>query len=356
MKPRCGSRGFTLMEALVIVAIIGLLVSIAIPMYRHALEKAYAKACLAERETANRMVLLYASENPNTSLTNLAQLVGAGTIKVLPQCPQGGVYVLIPGDGNSGYPAVGCSLHYWPAADTPTPPPPPPPPPPPSPIPGQVADWNMDEGQGNTVGSGETSGAISGARWVDDSEQGTALSFDGKNDYVAIAGDGTLKMPYEQMAYSAWFKSGEDFNDGKNPPGQKLISKNSNFHLSLGPSGDGLLPGVDMYLDGKYVSTGGAYAPGKGYVDLVIRDNEWHNLAATYDGSSMKLYKDGVLILMKAGLSGTVGSAGTSNSKLPVYLGAESERSSFFNGSLDAVVVFNRALTEMEIGSLAARK
>ena len=32
--------------------------------------------------------------------------------------------MLIPGDENSGYPAVGCSLHYWPAADTPPPLPP----------------------------------------------------------------------------------------------------------------------------------------------------------------------------------------------------------------------------------------
>ena len=121
MKNKYSSRGFTLLEALVILAIIGLLVSIAIPMYKAYLEKAYAKACLAERETANKMILLYCSENTNIPLTNLSQLVSAGTIKALPQCPQGGEYMLIPGDENSGYPAVGCSLHYWPAADTPPP-------------------------------------------------------------------------------------------------------------------------------------------------------------------------------------------------------------------------------------------
>jgi len=351
MKNKYSSRGFTLLEALVILAIIGLLVSIAIPMYKAYLEKAYAKACLAERETANKMILLYCSENTNILLTNLSQLVSAGAIKALPQCPQGGEYMLIPGADNSGYPAVGCSLHYWPAADTPIPTPTPAPP-----LAGLVAAWNMDEGQGNTVGAGEASGIINGAQWADDPQQGTALNFDGKNDYVAIPGDGVLKMPYQQIAYIAWFKSGEDFTDGNAPPGQKLIAKNSNFHLSLGPSGDGLLPGADMYLDGKYVSVGGAYVDGKGYADLVIRDNEWHNLAATYDGSTMKLYKDGELILMKSGLSGNVGGAGTSNSKLPVYLGAENGASSFFYGSLNAVNIFNRALTDEEILYFSVRK
>jgi competence protein ComGC len=117
-------RAFVLIEVMVIIAILGLLVSIAIPMYRNYLEKAYAKACLAERETVNKMILLYSSENSNTPLTNLAQLVSAGTMRALPLCPQGGEYMLIPGTDNSGYPAVGCSLHYWPEADAPLPLPP----------------------------------------------------------------------------------------------------------------------------------------------------------------------------------------------------------------------------------------
>ena len=112
------------------------------------------------------------------------------------------------------------------------------------------------------------------------------------------------------------------------------------------------MPGVDMYLDGKYVSVSGTYAAGKSYSDLIIKDNAWHNLAATYDGSTMSLYKDGVLILVKTGLSGTVGSAGTSNSKLPVYLGSENGTSSFVNGSLDQAYIYNRALTSQEIQTL----
>ena len=339
MKRKINRQGFMLLEVVVVMAIIAALVSIAVPRYASYLEKARAAACLANRETINKKIIVHmvAGNNPPESLSDI------GYPKSL--CPSGGVYVLVPAGKGREVPTVACSLHHWPEEVTPPPP-----------IPGLVAAWNMDEGQGNTVGAGQTIGTVHDAQWINDPQRGTALNLDGKNDYVSIPGDGVLKMPYEQITYSAWFKSGEDFTDGIAPPGQKLIAKNSNFHLSLGPSGDGLLPGADMYLDGKYVSTGGAYAAGKGYTDLVIKDNDWHNLAATYDGATMKLYKDGELILAKTGLSGTVGSAGTSNSKLPVYLGAENGTSRFVNGSMDKAYIFNRALTDKEIHALTTEK
>jgi prepilin-type N-terminal cleavage/methylation domain-containing protein len=335
-SPR-NNHGFTLVELMVVIALIGALLSIALPWLTAYLEQGRKANCLSNRYHIEQDERSYYLNNNATSLV----------IDRRYKCPSGVVdYVWLvfdPTDPN--YPRVGCPLHYAPSSSLSKPP-----------TEGLVAAWNMDEGQGTTIGAGASIGTMNGAQWGNDPQRGTVLNLDGKNDYVAIPGDGVLKMPYEQITYSAWFKSGEDFTDGIAPPGQKLIAKNSNFHLSLGPSGDALMPGADMYLDGKYVSASGAYADGKSYADLVIRDNAWHNLTATYDGSTMNLYKDGTLILVKTGLSGTVGSAGTSNSKLPVYLGAENGSSSFFNGSLDEVNIFNRALTDQEIRDLSAGK
>jgi len=316
----------------IVIAILAALFSIAVPSYVAYTERARAAACRSNRHNIEQDERLY---SVNTGAPSLV-------INSRYKCPSGGVYVWLVSDPTKpDYPRIGCSIHYALSSSLPKPP-----------IEGLVATWNMDENHGITIGTGESIGTIHDAQWVDDPQRGTALNFDGKNDYVAVPGDGVLKMPYKQITYSAWFKSGENFTDGKASPGQKLISKNSNFHLSLGTSGDSFMAGADMYLDGKYVSVSGTYAEGKGYADLVIKDNEWHNLAATYDGSTMKLYKDGELILIKAGLSGTVGSAGTSNSKSPVYIGAESASSSFFKGSLDEVCIFNRALTDKEIRDL----
>jgi type II secretory pathway pseudopilin PulG len=336
MSRKSRIQGFMLLELLIVIALLAALLSIAVPSYVAYVESARAAACLSNRHNIEQDKSASYLNNDNPSLV----------IDNRYKCPSGGVYAwLVSDQTDPNYPRIGCSLHYAPVFSVPKPP-----------IAGLVAAWNIGEGQGNTIGAGESMGIIHDAQWVNDPQRGTALSFDGKNDYVAIPGDGVLKMPYEQITYSAWFKSEENFADGKAPLGQKLIAKNSNFHLSLGPSGDSLMPGVDMYLDGKYVSVSGTYANGKGYADLVIKDNEWHNLAATYDGSTMSLYKDGELILVKTGLSGTVGSTGVSNSKLPVYLGAENGTSGFLNGSLDEVNIFNRALTDKEIRELSAGK
>ena len=334
-SPR-NNYGFTLVELMVVIALIGVLLSVALPLLAAYLEQGRKANCLSNRYNIEQDERTYYLNNTSPYRA----------IDSRYKCPSGGVYAWMVGDPTyPTYPLVGCSLHYAPSSSLSKPP-----------MEGLVAAWNMDEGRGATIGAGESIGTVYGALWGDDPQRGTVLNLDGKNDYVAIPGDGVLKMPYEQITYSVWFKSGEDFTDGIAPQGQKLLSKNSNFHLSLGPSGDGLMPGADMYLDGKYVSVTGTYAAGKGYADLVIKDNAWHNLTATYDGSTMNLYKDGELLLVKTGLSGTVGSAGTSNSKLPVYLGAENGSSSFFNGSLDGANIFNRALTDKEIRDLSAGK
>ncbi len=78
----------------------------------------------------------------------------------------------------------------------------------------------------------------------------------------------------------------------------------------------------------------------------------WHHLAATYDGSNMKLYKDGVLILQRTGLQGVVGNPLGYNSTNPVYFGAQNDRSRFFNGYMSGIKFYSRALTAEEVSCL----
>lgn len=54
---RRGKKGFTLMEMLIVVAIIGILVAIAVPVFSHTMEKTKATACAANRRTAKGMIM-----------------------------------------------------------------------------------------------------------------------------------------------------------------------------------------------------------------------------------------------------------------------------------------------------------
>jgi prepilin-type N-terminal cleavage/methylation domain-containing protein len=114
MKTQFASRGFTLVEVLIVIAIMGVLSSTAIPRYMDYIKQAHSTACLAERGVTDKMITLYCNENPDTPLTNLSQLTGTEYMGSQPQCPYGGEYVLIPADEDHDYPSVGCSLHYWP--------------------------------------------------------------------------------------------------------------------------------------------------------------------------------------------------------------------------------------------------
>ena len=77
-------------------------------------------------------------------------------------------------------------------------------------------------------------------------------------------------------------------------------------------------------------------------------DNAWHHIAYSYDGlSADKIYLDGVL--MTSGL----GVAHDAVAPTAVFMGAASASAGFFNGSLDDVRVYKRALTAREIADLA---
>ena len=113
---RKSSGGFSVVELMVVLAIIGVIASFAIPQYLLYVETAQATACLVERGQTNRMIIAYNSDHQAAPLTSLAQLAGDGYSEEIPNCPHGGQWVLVPSSENNGTPVVGCSIHFWPGA------------------------------------------------------------------------------------------------------------------------------------------------------------------------------------------------------------------------------------------------
>ena len=92
-----GRKGFTLVEIMIVVAIIGIIIAIAIPGFLRAREVSRSRACqenLAKTEGAKEQ---YALENnvPYTTTPTWADLVGITLyMKRQPSCPAGGNYTL----------------------------------------------------------------------------------------------------------------------------------------------------------------------------------------------------------------------------------------------------------------------
>ena len=107
------SQGFTLIELLVMVAIILTLSSIAIPMYKSALERARSAQCATTRRSVEQAEMRYSLDN-NTSSLNISQLINEGYLGGGIHCSSKGEYVWITTQASdSGYPKLGCSIHFW---------------------------------------------------------------------------------------------------------------------------------------------------------------------------------------------------------------------------------------------------
>lgn len=117
MNEVCKNQGFSIIELMIVTMFIGIIASFAIPQYIIYIETARSTACLVERGQTNRMIISYNNDHLESPLTSLSQLVSAGLVEEEPNCPYGGEWVLVPADKNQGFPAVGCSIHFWPEDD-----------------------------------------------------------------------------------------------------------------------------------------------------------------------------------------------------------------------------------------------
>lgn len=90
-----GERGFTLIEMLVVLFIIGLILAIAIPNLKAAGEKAQEKADLANRQMIAAQADQYFLEY--REYPSVEELVKRGYLRAVPPCPGGGgKYVIHP--------------------------------------------------------------------------------------------------------------------------------------------------------------------------------------------------------------------------------------------------------------------
>lgn len=92
---KTGEKGFSLVELMVVVVIIGVLVAIAIPVYNRTTDRAERGACHANQ----RMIEGAASQHAMNTGKSINEVINIGDLDEYfkdgrPTCPSGGTYVI----------------------------------------------------------------------------------------------------------------------------------------------------------------------------------------------------------------------------------------------------------------------
>ncbi|MFH1715752.1 MAG: LamG-like jellyroll fold domain-containing protein, partial [Planctomycetota bacterium] len=190
------------------------------------------------------------------------------------------------------------------------------------------------ENDANDSSANALHGTIMGDPSFADGASGTALDFDGDGDYVDC-GNSPLFDVTEQLTVAAWINIRAIAGDWRT-----IIAKGDN-----------------AWRMGSYQSTQRmhfAFEDGsRGWQaansDSEVPLNEWHHVCGTYDlVNGGRIYIDGVL----NGSNPDIG--GITLDAYNVYIGDNSQNTGrFWDGLIDEVVIYNRALSELEIRYLA---
>ena len=97
VRERRERRGFTLVEIMIVIAIIGLLLAVAIPNFIRAREVSQARACQSNMKNLIGAKERWAMDNRRgaTDTPSMSDVAVPGVyIRSVPQCPAGGTYTV----------------------------------------------------------------------------------------------------------------------------------------------------------------------------------------------------------------------------------------------------------------------
>ena len=202
------------------------------------------------------------------------------------------------------------------------------------PPPGLVAAYGFDAGAGTSAadqsGSGNN-GTLTNATWAGagNGKFGNALSFNGTNAFVNVPDSNSLDLT-SGMTIEGWVKpnvvSGFHTFIVKERPGDLVYGLYSSSDANR-PQSQVTVGGTARLVDGTASIPAGA----------------WTHLAATYDGAVERLFVNGT----QAASLTIAGTILTSTS--PVKIGGNAIWGEWFNGLIDEVRIYNRALSASEI-------
>ena len=184
-------------------------------------------------------------------------------------------------------------------------------------------------------------GKIHGAQWTPKGKTGGGYEFDGRTayiqkDYEEGSGPFPVRTPF---SVAAWFRASASLPIQASIFASYYVPRREGYHLILDTN---RLGGRLMW----YVTSGHGWVPSK----MPVNDGRWHHAVGAWDGEESYLYVDGIL-------QGSVKVTGpipyTRHQPFRIgYLESgppHKDRHYYFSGTIDEVMVFDRALSAKEV-------
>ncbi len=207
---------------------------------------------------------------------------------------------------------------------------------------GQVGYWAMDEGTGQTAYdiSGNNNNGTLGAStstgtddptWTTQGKVGGALQFDGVDDYVNAGSGASLNIPASDFTIEAWIKP----NNAS--AAQAIVGK-----VAFSPNSWGLYQNVGKFVF-QFRGTGASVDT---LANAVYGVGTWYHVVGVRTGNVNNLYINGI-VQTDADTSTDIPSTGTKNFIFGKRTSTDDDY--YFNGLMDEVRIYNRALSAEEI-------
>ncbi|WP_336209801.1 LamG-like jellyroll fold domain-containing protein [Nonomuraea sp. LPB2021202275-12-8] len=197
--------------------------------------------------------------------------------------------------------------------------------------PGLVAAYGMNEGSGSVAGDSSGSGnpgTATATSWTPSGKYGQALSFNGSSSWVTVADSPELRLT-TGMTLEAWV------NPQTVSSWRTVVMKQYASDLAYA-----LMAGSHVNRPHAVIHTNGEVGTG-GTASLPL--GTWSHLAVTYDGTTLRLYVNGTQVSQRTA-GGPIRTDGG-----VLRIGGNSMWGEYFNGLIDEVRVYDRALTAAQI-------
>ena len=209
---------------------------------------------------------------------------------------------------------------------------------------GLVLYFNFDQAATNGVindrSAHNNNGHVFGAKWTATGKVGGAYEFAPSNDYIRVANYGALNM--KQLTVAVWFKTSKSDTNWR-----RILDKRLSRGYALSIAGDSRSAQsrgrLAFGINGRYQCLS----------DNIVADGAWHHGAATFNGKELNLFVDGVFQRM---VTPCTEELAANLDDLTIGMNRANpepqEKNLAFDGVLDEVMIFDRALSPDEIKAM----